>query len=117
VEAGRLQTQYHLIAETDRLCNTPQYGNTGGGMLTEQELRRMIHEWILRQGQAGEAAPLNEQSDLIASGALDSMGFIELLAYIESATGQKVDLQEVDVSALTSIDGLVRHIVRSRSFA
>ena len=86
-------------------------------MLTEQELRRMIHDWIQQQSQARDAAPLDEQSDLIASGALDSMGFIELLAYIESATGQKVDLHEVDVGALTSIDGLVRHIVRSRSYA
>ncbi|HEU4685796.1 MAG TPA: hypothetical protein VFS39_14915 [Nitrospira sp.] len=82
-------------------------------MVTEQELSRIIREWILEHGSC--TAPIDETVDLIASGALDSMGFIELLAHVESCIGRKLDLLEFESRAFTSIQGLVQNILVAKT--
>ena len=81
-------------------------------MLREEELSGQIKEWITRtrNGQSLTAVKVDvkEDMDLIASGVLDSIGFIELLVYVESITGQKIDLSDLDPDEFTSIKGLSR---------
>jgi ubiquinone/menaquinone biosynthesis C-methylase UbiE/acyl carrier protein len=79
-------------------------------MVTEEELSKLIKGWVLGNRTDGNT-PVNDAVDLIASGTLDSMGFIELLSYIEQLTGQKIDLQKFDSNAFTSIQDLVRNII------
>jgi acyl carrier protein len=79
-------------------------------MIDEHQLSRMVKEWILQHGQAPDAAPVSDEVNLLDTGVLDSMGFIELLGYIQTVTGQKIDLFELDPSAFTSIRGLIRHL-------
>lgn len=45
---------------------------------------------------------VNESTELIMSGVLDSMNMAALLAYIESRTGQSVDIGEVDLEMLST---------------
>ena len=84
-------------------------------MLREEELSGQIKEWITRtrNGQSLTAVKVEvrEDMDLIASGVLDSIGFIELLVYVESITGNKIDLSDLDPDEFTSIKGLSRSIV------
>ena len=82
-------------------------------MVPEKELSYMITDWILAHGSTRDGPLVSEDENLIASGALDSMGFIELLEYVESVTGQKLYLEHVDSGVFTSVHGLVRHIVQT----
>lgn len=84
-------------------------------MLTEQELSMLIREWVLAHRSCGNTPSVDETADLIASGTLDSMGFIELLAYIESLTDQKINLHEFDSDAFTSIKGLVHNLFQTKT--
>jgi acyl carrier protein len=88
-------------------------------MLREEELSGQIKEWITRtrNGQSLTAVKVDvkEDMDLIASGILDSIGFIELLVYVESITGKKIDLSDLDPEEFTSIKGLSRSIVTHKS--
>jgi len=81
--------------------------------MSEGELKRLMTEWIRKHGQRRESLAPDEETDLLAGGALDSMGFIELLAYVESVTGQKIDLHELDPGVFTSIAGLARSVGRT----
>jgi len=42
----------------------------------------------------------------MASGLLDSFGFIDLLLFIESQSGTKIDLMDVDPSQFVVVKGL-----------
>lgn len=80
-------------------------------MLSEDELSGRIQDWVAKNGQRQNSGRVSDETDLIASGALDSMGFIELLVYVESIIGRKIDLSDFDPSVFTSIQGLVRSIL------
>lgn len=86
-------------------------------MVTEQALNSLIKEWVTTKGQTLHSVPVDvkEDTDLIASGALDSMGFIELLLFVESITGQKIDLSDLDPNEFTTIQGLSQNIVNGSS--
>jgi acyl carrier protein len=51
-------------------------------------------------------AEIADDRDLIADGLLDSVGFIELLLFVERETGYKVDLSDIDPSQFTTLRGL-----------
>ncbi|TLY16731.1 MAG: methyltransferase domain-containing protein, partial [Nitrospirae bacterium] len=82
-------------------------------MLREEELSGQIKEWITRtrneQNLSAVKVDVKEDMDLIANGILDSIGFIELLVYVESITGQKINLSDLDPDEFTSIKGLSRN--------
>ena len=86
-------------------------------MVTEEELRRKVLEWVVEQGTGKSTMPIDETVDLIGSGALDSMGYIELLTYIETLIDRKIDVQELDASAFTSIQTLVSKVLAMRVHA
>jgi acyl carrier protein len=80
-------------------------------MLSEGELNGRIRDWVAKNGQRQDLGRVSDETDLIASGALDSMGFIELLIYVESIIGRNIDLSDFDPSVFTSIQGLARSIL------
>jgi acyl carrier protein len=55
---------------------------------------------------------LEDSTDLIGGGWLDSMGFVELLVYIQSVIGKEIDLSDLDPLEFTSIRGLVQGLIR-----
>ena len=82
-------------------------------MVGEEHVSGLIREWVeanCRKGKS-EKIELVEDADLMATGVLDSMGFIELLAYLESITGVRIDLSDLDPKDFTSIKGLSRSAV------
>lgn len=84
-------------------------------MLTEASLEQVIRDWVLHnaQPQASRPRSLEGSTDLIAGGWLDSMGFVELLVYLQSAIGKEIDLSDLDPLEFASIRGLVRGIMRA----
>ncbi len=84
-------------------------------MLTEASLEQVIRDWVLHNAQPQTHRPrsLEGSTDLIAGGWLDSMGFVELLVYLQSAIGKEIDLSDLDPLEFASIQGLVRGIMRA----
>ena len=68
----------------------------------------LIIQWVLENGKFDHLPDpkITEDTDLLATGLLDSFGFIDLLLFIESQCDIKVDLTDVDPSQFTIIKGL-----------
>ncbi len=55
-------------------------------VLTERLAQRLVRLGL-------SSADLTDDLDLLRSGVLDSLGFVDLIADLESATGKQVDLE------------------------
>jgi len=79
----------------------------------EEELIESIDRWIRRTRDAAHsgAIEMTEETDLIACGILDSVGFIELMLYLETITEEKIDLNDADPKDFTTMRGLCRTIL------
>jgi acyl carrier protein len=77
-------------------------------VVNRKQLTNLIVQWVRENTQSdGFSDPeITEDTDLMASGLLDSFGFIDLLLFVESQSGIKVDLTDVDPSEFTVIKGL-----------
>ena len=86
--------------------------------ITEQKLIDLVIEWV-KQNQRGAASSceieISDDTDLLSSGLLDSFAFVELILYVESIDGCRVDLTDADPSEFTVIKGLCRIALRSLS--
>ncbi len=84
-------------------------------MLTEASLEQLIRDWVIHNAQPQSHRPrtLENSTDLIGGGWLDSMGFVELLVYLQSAIGKEIDLSDLDPLEFSSVRGLVRGILRA----
>jgi acyl carrier protein len=82
-------------------------------MVGEEHVSGLIRKWVEANCRIAqpEKIELEEDTDLMATGILDSMGFIELLVHVESLTGSKIDLSDLDPKEFTSIKGLARSAV------
>jgi acyl carrier protein len=83
--------------------------------ISEAELTARAIEWVRKNGQATDPAgsEIAPDTDLLASGLLDSLGLIELIAFIESQDGCRVDLTDVDPADFSMVRGLCRLALRN----
>ena len=58
---------------------------------------------------------ISPDTDLLGSGILDSLGFIDLIAFIEESTGVQLDLMDIDPDAFSRVQGLCEFALASRS--
>ena len=78
--------------------------------LRQHELVDQAVTWIHARNAERNLAPIdvNANTPLFENGILDSLGLVALLAFLEEATGNQVDLLELDESEITTLDGLCR---------
>lgn len=83
-------------------------------VIPEQQLRTLVAQWVRTHSRAPDAKTqtIGDATDLLATGLLDSLGFVELLAYVEQTTGRPVDLSDADPSEFTTVQGFCRFAVR-----
>lgn len=83
--------------------------------ISESELIARVIEWTRAHQPSGSSAEteINEDTDLIATGLLDSFGFVDLIVHIESLDGCKVDLTDVDPAEFAVVKGLCRIALRN----
>jgi amino acid adenylation domain-containing protein len=76
--------------------------------ITEAELTDRVMEWVRKNQQMTESAgwEITPDTDLVAGGLLDSLGLIELIAFIESLDGYRVNLTDVDPDEFSTVKGL-----------
>ena len=72
-----------------------------------------IREFILKNLYYAENTGLSDDGSFLAEGIIDSMGAMELVAFVESEFGIKVDMSEVVVKNFDSI-GKMANFVRQK---
>lgn len=78
--------------------------------MTREEITARVRQWITTHKQLGsDAGGLEDGTDLIASGLLDSFDFVQLLAFTEQLVGSEIDLSDIDVDSFTTLGGFCAH--------
>ncbi len=67
----------------------------------EERIRRFFREQINVEVESAE-------TDLFASGALDSLGLVALLVVLEEELGRRISLEEIELSDFQSIAQIAR---------
>ena len=80
-----------------------------------QNLIEVVTRWVLQNSpdSLGGAGSVTPETDVLASGLLDSLGLLNLVAYIESVARCRIDL-DVDLTEFSTIRGLCGLAVQSR---
>ncbi len=83
--------------------------------LEADELIARVSTWVRAKAAelSGESAEIDPELDLLGSGTLDSMGFIQLVTYIEELTGRELDLLEIDPDDFACVRGLCEFALKS----
>jgi len=73
-----------------------------------QDLFASATGWILENSPNARAArtPITPTTQLISEGYLDSLGFVDLVAYLEQTVDGEIDLMELEEDQLTTLAGL-----------
>ena len=81
----------------------------------EIELDDLITEWVRKNAQinGNGHVELTRHTNLMESGLLDSLAFVELIVFMEGQRGYNIDLTDVDPSEFTSVEGLSRIALRN----
>jgi acyl carrier protein len=81
----------------------------------EIEYVDLIVKWVRKNGltNGNGQVELTGHTNLMESGLLDSIGFVELIVFMESQTGSTIDLIDVDPSEFTTVNGLSRIALRN----
>jgi acyl carrier protein len=76
----------------------------------EVELVDLVVHWVKKnmQTNGSRRVEVSANTDLMESGLLDSIGFVELIVFMESQIGCNIDLTDVDPSEFTTVNGLCR---------
>ncbi len=84
--------------------------------MSEAQLVDLVINWVRSNHRPGYSpnGEVSADTDLIASGLLDSFGFIDLIVFIESQSGCQIDLTDVDPGEFCVVKGLCRITLRNR---
>jgi len=66
--------------------------------------RAQLRAWIRERS----GRDLTDDTPIFETGILSSLEVVELIVFVESITGQPLDLEAVDPAVLTSIDTIAR---------
>ncbi len=78
--------------------------------ITERELIDIVIVWVKQNTpkRGTNGLEINENTDLLGTGVLDSIGLVELILYIESQAGCPFDLTDADPKEFSMVKGLCR---------
>jgi acyl carrier protein len=72
------------------------------------DLIAIATEWVRanRMPDADPSLEVTPSTDLLSSGLLDSLAFVDLVAFLEERTGRTIDLAELDPAVFSNLAGL-----------
>jgi acyl carrier protein len=78
---------------------------------TQHALREFVLETLtaLNRGKGNGLAALDDSCNLVQSGLVDSIGFLELVAAVEAEFGVRFDFSAADPAEFTTLGGFVAH--------
>jgi len=84
--------------------------------ISEIELVSKVIGWVRTHMQPGvaDSVEVTGETDLFASGLLDSLGLADLMLFVDSLEGCEVDLTDVEPSEYCVVRGLCSIALRNR---
>lgn len=83
--------------------------------MTEQDVKSALREYILREFLPGERPEsLQDSTELITRGILDSLATLKLVSFIEERYGITVEPHETDAEYLNTIDRIAALVASKR---
>jgi len=76
------------------------------------QLEQKLHEFIIKNLYYAEDNPITEDDSFLETGVVDSMGVMELVAFVQSEFGLEVTQQEMVVENFDSIRKLANFVRR-----
>jgi acyl carrier protein len=74
--------------------------------MNQDEFVELLASWFRANKQTSEGVKITADTELLGSGLLDSFDFLDLIVYIESKTGKKIDLSVADPNDFSLVRGL-----------
>ncbi len=81
-------------------------------MKTNDELARLAVDWIHRNNSGTEATngEIDRSTNLLDGGVLDSIGFLDLIGYLEQESGGQIELLDAELDEIATVDGLIHFV-------
>lgn len=85
----------------------------------EDQLMDIVLGWVRENNRNPDATngQIDLNTDLLTVGALDSLSFIDLIGFIESKTGRRIELADIDPEEFTTVKGLCRYAINTGTSA
>lgn len=80
-----------------------------------KEIRREVREYIVSSFYVVDPGALADSASLIKSGVIDSTGVLEMVAFLESTYGVKIDDEEILPENLDSIARVAAFVCRKKT--
>lgn len=80
-------------------------------MLCEEDLAAEVQTWLREKLLA---VIESQETDLLATGILDSLALVQLLLYLEQHFGLKIVMEQLDIEDLRSVRSIVRLVAREK---
>lgn len=74
--------------------------------------RELISDYIKTEIMRNRNAKLDPDLDLLAAGILDSLGILQLVAYIDDELGVQVPDEDVVMENFVSVNALTKYLAR-----
>ena len=66
----------------------------------------LLASWFRANKQTSDGLKITADTELLGSGLLDSFDFLDLIVYIETKSGRKIDLSVADPNQFSLVRGL-----------
>jgi acyl carrier protein len=64
--------------------------------MNQEQFVELLSDWFRANKQTSDKLQITADTELLGSGLLDSFDFLDLIVFIESKTGRKIDLSVAD---------------------
>jgi len=80
-------------------------------------VRERVRQFIVENFYVSDPSELADDSLLVTSGVIDSTGMLEMIAFVETEFGIRIDDEEMTPENLESISRIAAFVARKRSAA
>ncbi len=84
-------------------------------MKTEQEVKTLLKQWVLKKSAKISESDLNYQTQLLEGRIISSLHIMELILEVEKIKGSKFNLKNIKPGAFNSIDSIYSSFFGSAS--
>jgi acyl carrier protein len=87
-------------------------------MANENQIKTQIREFVIENFLMGDASSmLKDDESFLETGTIDSTGVLEVVTFLESNFGMKVDDKDLVPENLDSVDNLAKYVLRRKNAA
>lgn len=80
--------------------------------MNADQIRTKLRTFIVEQMLGGDGRDLADDTDLVATGVIDSFSMVRLLGFVSKQIGVELDMRRFDPSAFQTIDAITAAIER-----